>query len=163
MRLTVLAAPAALALGAGLAGLAAAAGPSAVPYPEGYRSWDHVKSMVILPGHPLENPFAGIHHVYANEAAGRGLASGEYADGAVLVFDLLAAKEDGKAFVEGDRKLVGVMRRDAKAYAATGGWGYEGFAGDSREERLVGDGGASCFACHEQAKAAAYVFSRPRK
>jgi hypothetical protein len=24
-----------------------------VPYPEGYRAWRHVKSMLIEPGHPL--------------------------------------------------------------------------------------------------------------
>lgn len=24
-----------------------------VPYPEGYRTWSHVKSMIIQPGHPL--------------------------------------------------------------------------------------------------------------
>ena len=36
---------------------------TAVSYPEGYRAWRHIKSMVILPGHPLADPFAGIHHV----------------------------------------------------------------------------------------------------
>ena len=32
-----------------------------VPYPEGYRDWHHVKSMVIEEGHPLYNAFGGIH------------------------------------------------------------------------------------------------------
>lgn len=32
-----------------------------VDYPEDYRSWSHVKSMIILPGHPLEDPFGGMH------------------------------------------------------------------------------------------------------
>lgn len=62
---------------------------STVPYPEGYRNWTHVKSMLIEPGHPLENPFQGIHHVYGNAEAIQGLADGKYAEGSVLVFDLL--------------------------------------------------------------------------
>ena len=151
-----------LLLACGLLTSTAVPAQEAVPYPEGYREWHHVKSMVILPGHPLENPFAGIHHVYANEQARRGLTDGRYPDGAVLVFDLLEAVEGGHAITEGRRKLVGVMRRDAKAYAATGGWGFEGFAGDSRSERLVKDGGRSCFGCHADAKDRGYVFTQPR-
>ena len=66
---------------------AAAGDKSPVPYPEKYRSWQHVKTMLIQPGHALENPFAGIHHVYANEldiADGRvtGEVRGEIVDGA---------------------------------------------------------------------------------
>lgn len=46
-----------------------------VPFPEGYRNWLHAKSMLIQPGHALENPFQGIHHVYANGKAAKGLKS----------------------------------------------------------------------------------------
>jgi len=134
-----------------------------VPYPEGYRTWRHVKSMVVLPGHPLADPFAGIHHVYGNEPALRGLATGTYADGAVFVFDLLEGGVKGNAVAEGPRKLIGVMRRNAKTYAATGGWGFEGFTGDSRDKRLTSDGGKSCFACHEQRRDKAFVFTEIRK
>ncbi|GBD32531.1 MAG: cytochrome P460 [Gemmatimonadales bacterium] len=133
-----------------------------VSYPEGYRSWQHVKSMVILPGHPLENPFGGIHHVYANSRAVEGLRTGSYPDGAVLVFDLLEAKAENHTIQEGPRKLVGVMERDSRRFAATGGWGFEGFAGDSKTERLVKDGGQSCFQCHQGASATSYVFSALR-
>jgi hypothetical protein len=133
-----------------------------VSYPEGYRSWQHVKSMVILPGHSLENPFAGVHHVYANSRAVQGLRTGSYPDGAVLVFDLLEAKNEGNAISEGPRKLIGVMERDARRFAATGGWGFEGFAGDSKSQRLVTDGGTSCFSCHQSALSSSYVFSALR-
>lgn len=145
-----------------VAGAAGVAASGAIAYPEGYRAWTHVKSMIIEPGHPLENPFAGIHHVYANKSALSGLQHGNYPDGAVLVFDLLAAKQDANAVVEGPRKLIGVMVRDAKKYAATGGWGFEAFAGDSKTERIVNDGGQSCFACHQARKDHAYVFSELR-
>lgn len=149
-----------LALALGLTLPARAADP--VPYPDGYRDWRHVKSMVILPGHPLADPFAGLHHVYANDEAGEGLQSGAYTDGAVFVFDLFAAESADEAIVEGPRKLIGVMRRDAERYAATGGWGFEGFAAGDPGKRLTADSGASCFACHEQAAGTAFVFTRPR-
>ncbi len=34
-----------------------------VSYPEGYRQWTHVKSMVIQTGHPLFDSFGGTHHI----------------------------------------------------------------------------------------------------
>ncbi len=136
-----------------------------IPFPEGYRNWLHAKSMLIQPGHALENPFQGIHHVYANGKAAKGLKTGNYADGAVLVFDLLKyeEKDKDKAILEGERKLVGVMQKDSAKYASTGGWGFEGFAGNSKTERLVKDGGKSCFGCHEAQKAKDYVFSEIRE
>jgi hypothetical protein len=144
-------------------GMSVQAADKPVPYPEGYRNWHHIKSMVIQPGHPLADPFEGMHHVYANEKALKGLRKGGgYEDGAVLVFDLLHAVEGGNAIQEGERKLVGVMVRNAKTYAATGGWGFEGFAGSSRTERLTKDGGVSCFNCHASEKDRQYVFSRMR-
>ncbi len=134
-----------------------------VPYPAGYRDWTHAKSMVIQPGQALENPFQGIHHVYVNDAAKRGLQSGRYADGAVFVFDLLDYVEGGKALQEGKRKVIGVKQRDSGRYAATGGWGFEAFLGDSNSKRIVEDGGVGCFNCHEQKKDADYVFTRYRQ
>ncbi|WP_445372838.1 cytochrome P460 family protein [Methylomonas sp. HW2-6] len=133
-----------------------------VAYPEGYRTWLHAKTMLIQPGHALENPFQGLHHVYANKKAESGLKSGKYQDGSVLVFDLLQYQEQDKTIQEGERKLLGVMQKDSKKYAATGGWGFEGFAGNSKTERLVQDGGASCFACHASEQKTDYVFSQYR-
>lgn len=134
-----------------------------VKYPEGYRSWPHVKSMVIQEGHPLHESFGGIHHVYANEKALRSLKAGkgQYPDGAVFAFDLLDARSEGNAIAEGPRKVLGVMEKDAKRFAATGGWGFEGFKGDTRE-RVVADMG-SCFECHAPQKERGFVFSEWRK
>jgi hypothetical protein len=146
-------------LGAGLGIAASGAEPAKVAYPQGYRSWTHVKSMLIEAGHPLADPFAGLHHVYANAQALDGLRTGKYADGAILVFDLLSASAGQNAVTEGKRKFVGVMERDVSRYRDTGGWGYEAFAGDSRTERLVADGGAGCHACHSERANAGYVFS----
>lgn len=135
-----------------------------VPYFEGYRAWHHVKSMVINPGHPLYEAFGGIHHIYANAKALAGYRDGKFADGAVIVFDLLEAETGGKAVHEGSRKVLGVMHKDGKAHAATGGWGFEAFKGDSKSERAVGaDAASACFACHTSQKSNDYVFSRLRR
>lgn len=134
-----------------------------VDYPGDYRQWQHVKTMLIEPGHALEEPFQGIHHIYGNDKAIKGLKSGEYADGATLVFDLLKYKSEKKVTVEGDRKLLGVMVRDKSKYSDTGGWGYQAFAGDSRSKTLVSDGGRGCHSCHQVREPQSYVFSEYRK
>lgn len=134
----------------------------AVDYPEGYRNWTHIKTMVLHEGHPLENPFLGIHHVYGNPAAAAGSKTGQFAEGSVLVFDLLEYNTADNASTEGERVLVGVMVKDSDTYPSTGGWGFEGFDGDSRTTRLVEDGGKSCFACHASQQNHDYVFSQWR-
>jgi len=131
-----------------------------VPYPDGYRQWFHVKTMLIKPGHPLENPFQGLHHIYANKKAQSGLKTGNYADGSVFVFDLHEYLEKDKTIQQGERKLVGVMSKNMKKHEKTGGWGFEGFAGDSKSKRLVSDGGQSCYSCHTSQKENGYVFTR---
>lgn len=141
-----------------------AADPAPVPYPEGYRNWTHVKSMVINPGHPLYDAFGGIHHLYANPKAMEGYRSGKFPAGAVIVFDLLEAKSADNAVQEGARKVVGVMHKDAAKWKETGGWGFEGFKGDSKTERAVGKNAASaCYGCHTQQKDKGFVFSGYRK
>ena len=138
-----------------------AADPAQVPYPEGYRSWHHVSSMLIEQGHPLYASFGGLHHLYANDEAMRGYASGKFPDGSVIVFDLLEAAAADHAVTGGKRKVVGVMLKDSRKYTATGGWGFEGFAGDSKTERVVGAKATeACFGCHAAQKASDYVFSR---
>jgi hypothetical protein len=145
-----------------LAATVAAGEENRVAYPEGYRDWTHVKSMVIQPGHALYEQFGGIHHVYANDAALAAMKSGKpYPDGAVLVFDLLEAKTEGNAVVEGPRKVLGVMQKDSKRFAATGGWGFEAFAGDTGN-RAVQDAKTGCFGCHTGRKETDFVFSSYR-
>jgi hypothetical protein len=151
-----------------LAVLAAAWGSTAisdnagVDYPSDYRSWQHVKTMIIQPGHALEDPFGGIHHVYANSKAMRGLSSGQYEDGAVFVFDLLGYDNSDKVIVETGRKRLDVMQYDSKQFSETGRWGFDTFVGDSPTERLVQDVAVSCFGCHTSAEASNYVFSQYR-
>ena len=131
-----------------------------VAYPHGYREWLHVKTMHIRLGHPLYSTFGGIHHVYANKKAAEGLKRRKFSNGATLVLDLHEPRDEAFATAEGPRKLVAVMHKDPKQYAATGGWGFEVFRADSRKERLVGKQAATaCFNCHAEQKKSDYVFS----
>lgn len=137
---------------------------ASVDYPKGYRQWTHVKSMVIQAGHPLYDAFGGIHHLYANPKAEEGYRKGKFPDGAVIVFDLLEARAADNTVQEGARKVVGVMHKNTRRYAATGGWGFEGFKGDSTSERAVGKNAAeACFQCHTARKDNDFVFSAMRR
>ena len=79
------------ALGSAASSVAQDAEMAKVDYPTGYRDWTHVKSMVIQPGHQLYESFGGIHHIYANQSALEGYRTGSFADGSVIIFDLLEA------------------------------------------------------------------------
>lgn len=145
----------------------AAATPAAaaeIAFPSGWRDWRHVKSMLIEQGHPLAESFGGLHHIYANAKAVEGYRTGRFPDGAVIVFDLLEAVREDHAVVEGARKVLGVMQKDARAFAATGGWGFEGFAAGDPNRRVVGaEAAAACFGCHAGQAASDFVFSRLRE
>ncbi len=143
--------------------LAAAAETANVPYPAGYRDWAHVKSMVIEKGHPLFETFGGIHHIYANPPAMRGYRGGKFPDGSVIAFDLLEATAGGNTVTEGKRKVLGVMRKDARRFKDTGGWGFEGFAEGDRARPVVGANAATaCFKCHTDKNDRDFVFSEWR-
>lgn len=155
--------PSYLILSAAILVATSARADSPVPYPDGYRNWKHVKSMAIQPGHALYGSFGGIHHLYANQKALAGYKSGTFPDGSVIIFDLLETQDADNAITEGKRKVVGVMHKDRRKFTATGGWGFEGFAGDSRTERAVGaNAKTACFDCHAPLKETDHVFSKMR-
>ncbi|MCS6917643.1 MAG: cytochrome P460 family protein [Chitinophagales bacterium] len=135
--------------------------PSEVLYPADYRSWTHVKSMVLEPGHPLYESFGGIHHIYANAEAMQGYRSGTFPDGSVIVFDLLEALRKDSAVSEGNRKVIGVMYKNSNVFTETGGWGFGGFS-DQKGTRVQLDAKSACFNCHAGRKDFDYVFSSYR-
>lgn len=78
----------------------------------------------------------------------------------MIIFDLLEAVREGDAIVEGPRKVVGVMHKDAEPFEATGGWG---FGGGDPANRVVGENAASaCLGCHQPQKDRDFTFSRLR-
>src|SRR5215468_3163197 len=121
----------------------------AVPYPEGYRLWAHVKTALIGPQSPAFENSGGIHHIYANEKATEGYRTGKFPDGSVMVADFLETRENAGVTTEGPRRRIDVMVKDSKRYAATGGWGFEQFKGDSQTDRMVtAEIATKCFDCH---------------
>jgi hypothetical protein len=55
------------------------------------------------------------------------------------------------------------MHKDSQKFADTGGWGFEGFKGDSHTERAVGAKAATaCYQCHVPQQDKDFVFSRLR-
>lgn len=146
-----------------IAPLAHADDVSPVPYPDGWREWRHVKSMVLLPGHGLYEGLGGVHHVYANKKAIEGYKKGKFPDGAVIVVDFLQEMAKDHAITEGARKVVAVAHKDNKRWKDTGGWGWEAFSGGDRSQPTVGNKAASaCFQCHTGQKDRDYVFSMTR-
>lgn len=119
--------------------------------------------MLINQGHPLYDACGGLHHVYANQRALAGYRNGRFADGSIIVLDLLAAKAGDNAVQEGERKVVGVMRKNAIRYKLTGGWGFEAFKGDTRERVVGANAAAACYGCHASKKGDDFVFSALRK
>jgi hypothetical protein len=134
-----------------------------VAYPTQYRGWTHVKSTLVGPQNAAFATNGGLHHFYANEKGVEGYRNGVFRDGAVLIDDLLATKDIATPgiSVEGQRRRLAVMVKNGQRYAATGGWGFEIFVGESHAGSLGADGRAACFACHQKAKNA--VFSEFRK
>ncbi|MFO1402885.1 MAG: cytochrome P460 family protein [Steroidobacteraceae bacterium] len=156
--------PHAIALAAsallGLGAAVAATSPAGAGYPHGDRRWTHVMSMIIEPGHALAGLVEGTHHLYANEKALRGYRQRPFADGSVIVFDLLATVHGDKAISEGARKAVIVMRKDARRHAATGGWEYQVYGGaDGRKAQLDAAAAQACHDCHTSQRARDFVFS----
>ncbi|MCC6171625.1 MAG: cytochrome P460 family protein [Gammaproteobacteria bacterium] len=130
-------------------------------FPEGYRRWTHVKSMIVEPGHPLAGLVEGTHHIYANETALRAYRGKRpFADGAVIVFDLLTTVRGDLAMTEGARKAVIVMQKDSRRFAATDGWSYQVFGGPAqREPQLDASAAAGCHGCHTSQAGRDFVFS----
>jgi len=131
--------------------IAAPTGDSAIPFPDGYKRWVHVKTTRIGPEAPGFARNGGVHHFYANADALEGYSTGKFPDGSVLIDDGLEAKEAAGVTTDGPRKRVAVMAKDAQRFASTGGWGFEMFMGDGHRAALSAEDKTSCFACHTKA------------
>jgi hypothetical protein len=133
-----------------------------VPFPDGYRSWQHVKSVVIGPEHKSFASEGGkIFQFYANPPAVDGYRAGKFPNGAVIVRETLrtvAGEGESKGVLkEGERSGLDVMIKDNRIYQETGGWGFETF--DSKNARLGEKERAQCYACHSRQSDRDLVFS----
>lgn len=153
IRTAILASTALAALS--LAG-AAVAGEKGPPLPRDYRSWTHVRSMVVTdPDHGMY----GFQDVYANKAALRALRARKAApfeDGAVLVAAIYEPVTTDGMVKAGAKRRTAVRVKDSRA-TATGGWRYAVY--DPAGKPLPVDP-ATCVGCHQAARDTDQVFAR---
>jgi hypothetical protein len=133
-----------------------------VAYPEGYRTWFHVKSALVSSRHPDFEGAGGFRHIYANPEAVVGYQKGVFPEGSIIVVDWLEGKDDNGLFTEMARRRFDVMVKDPGRFAATGGWGFERFRGSSRTDRMVTSVAKQCFECHAGPGTRDLVFSTLR-
>jgi hypothetical protein len=126
--------------------LSAAVAADEIDFPDGYRTWTHIRSAVVGPKSPASPRFAGMHSIYANSAAMDGYKSGKFPDGSVIVFDNHEVTVFQGTELPAQRRFVDVMAK------TRGAWRFSEFAGDSRSVRNlnVAQGQQQCAACHAQ-------------
>lgn len=141
-----------------LTSLAAAA--EDIEIPDGYRNWFHVNTMIIDKASPLFSTLGGMHIVHVNAVGEAALKKGgPYPDKTVFLTDLHEFTVSDGSYVEGPLKGLGIMIKDAKTYASTGGWGFQLWAGGDPKKPIVTDAVKQCFECHQPKKNQDYVYS----
>lgn len=143
-----------LAFGAVWSARAAASGPA---LPGEFRSWMHVKSMVVTdPGHGMY----GFHDVYGNKLAIETLRSPArpvtYREGATFVVSIREVVTSG-GMINAGAKRRDVMKVKDRTAVSTGGWRFAAF--DPAGAPIAIDPVADCYGCHARAKDADLVFS----
>jgi len=131
-----------------------------VQFPDNFRRWVHVGTGVIMPGGPIPEIEQGMHHVFANQKAVDGYASGDFADGSIIVYELRQVQQKDGVIFEGERRRVDTMIKNSRLYASTGGWRFERFVGSDQTQDAIRDSGNSCFECHSKVKAHGFVFTQ---
>jgi hypothetical protein len=136
-----------------------------VQFPHGFRDWFVVNSMIVTKDSPIFAQIGGMHIIYVNAKGLPTLKKGgpfPYPDGTVFADDVHEFSVKDGSYVEGNKKAVPVMVKDAKKYATTGGWGFQVWAGGDPSKPLVPDAAhavQACFACHTPQKDQDYTFS----
>ena len=137
----------------------------AVPFPEGFRSWQLVRSTVVGPESRTFPKRGGIHHYYANREALEGYRTGAFPNGSVIVDEAVsttAGEGPGAGMLfEGDRRFLDVMVKNDAAYTGTGGWGYEHFDSTTTTPTLSQADRTQCSECHARSKSD-HVFTKLR-
>ena len=127
--------------------------------PDGYRKWFHVNALLVDKTNPLFDVLGGIHNVYVNSTGEEALKKGEpFPENTILLDDVHEFTVSDGSYAEGPRRVLGVMVKDKK-YAATGGWGWQAWAGGDPAKPLVTDAAKQCVECHSARKDHDYVYS----
>lgn len=135
--------------------------PNGIKLPERYKDW-----RVISSSHREDNH--SLRVILGNDQAIEAARSGNtnpWPDGAILgklVWKDSTHPQWEKATIPGKFVHAEFMVKDAKKYAATGGWGFARWVGMNQEaygkdENFVQE----CFACHAPVKDNDWVFTHP--
>ena len=136
-----------------------------VRFPNGFRDWFVVNSMSATKDSPVFGHVDGLHLIHVNAKGLPTLKKGgpfPYPDGTIFADDVHEFSVKDGATVEGAKKFVTVMVKDAKKYASTGGWGFQVWAAGDPSKPQVPDAAhaiTACFVCHTPQKAQDYTFS----
>ncbi|HLJ13400.1 MAG TPA: cytochrome P460 family protein [Bryobacteraceae bacterium] len=130
--------------------------------PAGYRDW-----RLISVAHE-EGSLHSFAAVLGNDVAIQAYREGKlpFPDGAIIAalhYQHIPSEENNKvfgksqSFIAGSPTNIQFMVKDAKKYAATGGWGFGTFIDGNPSDASSMQ---SCFPCHNQLKARDLVFTR---
>lgn len=134
--------------------------PNGFTLPEGYKNW-----RLIAPSYRSDKNH--IRAILGNDIAIEAARAGKtkpWPDGAILAKLAWKNKTDEHfpvATVPGEFVQAEFMVKDAKKYAATGGWGFARWLG--MEQKPYGKDASfvqECFSCHTPVKANDYVFTQ---
>lgn len=135
--------------------------PNGITLPQGYKDW-----RVIAPSYRIDKKH--IRVILGNDTAIAAARSGKtnpWPDGAVLAKLVWKEKIDAAwptALVPADFVHAEFMLKDAKKYAATGGWGYARWTGmDQKPYGQDANFAQECVACHTPVKGNDWVYTHP--
>jgi hypothetical protein len=103
-----------------------------VSFPQEFRDWFLVHSMIVTKDSTISDQIGGLHHIYVNATGLPTLKKGSpfpYPEGTVFADDVHEFSVKDGSYVEGNKKAVPVMVKDAQKYASTGGLGFKVWAG----------------------------------
>jgi hypothetical protein len=132
------------------------AAPTGVTIPKGYRNWQ-----VVAPSQRDDKD--EIRVILGNNIAMRAFRAKRlpFPDGAILAklaWKRVKSVEFDNTFVPGEPQRVEFMEKNAKKYAATGGWGFGRFVNGAPADDTVH---ATCWPCHMvNVKGNDFVFTR---
>ena len=131
-----------------------------IKVPADYRHWFHVNTMIIDKASPLFEALRGMHIIHINSVGEAVLKTGgPYRDQTIFADHLHEFTVNEGTYVEGPLKALVVMTKDKVKYAATGGWGWQAWAGGDPSKPLVTDATKQCLECHQARKEQDYVYS----
>jgi hypothetical protein len=137
----------------------------ALKIPADFKHWYLVHSTLITKEENTFGLFSGVHLIYVNATGFDRLKRGgstPYPDGTIFTDDVreFSATDDG-SYLEGTaRKAITLMVKDSKKYAATGGWGFQAWAGGDATKPIATDTVKQCFSCHVPRKAQDFTYSK---